>query len=122
MHHLVIGAFVFSVGDNTPISKMNRVTKGRFSEVALVNGATSEDTGRPLETISLSAKWVRERASENVQVIRNLIDTPQQVSDGDGFNLGRWTISSLTEGKSELIHNGKAQVTELSLDLLEKRE
>ena len=48
MHHLVIGEFVFSVGDKTPIMKMNRVTTGRFTETSLVDGAMSSPTGKPL--------------------------------------------------------------------------
>ena len=52
MHHLVIGEFVFSVGDKTPITKFDRTTAGAYSEVGLIDNARSERTGRPLPQIS----------------------------------------------------------------------
>ncbi|WP_122033613.1 phage tail protein [Aliivibrio sp. EL58] len=121
MHHLVIGEFVFSVGDKTPIMKMNRVTIGRFTEISLVDGAMSSPTGKPLETLSITAKWLRQTAEDNVERLRQMVDEPQQVSNGGGVNLGQWTIKSINEGKSELVHNGSAQVTDVTLELLEYR-
>ncbi len=121
MHHLVIGEFVFSVGDKTPIMKMNRVTTGRFTETSLVDGAMSSPTGQPLETLSISAKWLRQTAEHNVERLRGMIDAPQQVSNGNGVNLGLWTIKSINEGKSELVHNGTAQITDVTIALLESR-
>lgn len=122
MHHLVIGEFVFSVGGNTPISKFTRTTPGAFTEVGVIDNARSERTGRPLETIDISAQWLQYGARENVDALRALLDAPQQVSDGQGFNLGRWTIKNLTEGRSRLIHNGRAMVTDVQLQLMEKRD
>ncbi|MEL6113776.1 phage tail protein [Photobacterium sp. SP02] len=121
MHHLVIGEFVFSVGGKTPLTRFNRTTPGAFSEVAIIDGARSERTGRPLESIDLSAKWLQYGATAKVDKIRVLIDEPQQVSDGQGNNLGRWTIRNLTEGKTEFIHDGRAMVTDVQLQLLEYR-
>ncbi|MDX1301835.1 phage tail protein [Photobacterium sp.] len=121
MQHLVIGAFVFSVSAHTPLTKFTRTTKGAFSEVPLVDNATSEKTGRPLETIDITAKWLRYGAHDNVEALRGLIDEPQQVSNGQGENLGRWTIKSLTEGKTDFVHDGRNMVTEVSLQLLEYR-
>ncbi|PTO69258.1 phage tail protein [Vibrio splendidus] len=121
MHHLVIGEFVFSVGDKTPITKFDRTTVGAYSEVGLIDNARSERTGRPLETIDITAKWLQYSAAKSVDAIRALIDEPQQVSDGQGFNLGRWTIKQIKEGRSELIHDGRAMVTDMSLQLLESR-
>ncbi|HFQ4959190.1 TPA: phage tail protein [Vibrio vulnificus] len=122
MHHLVIGEFVFSVGNKTPISKFSRTTAGAFSEVGLIDNARSEHTGRPLEIIDISAKWLQYGAAESVQAIRALINEPQQVSDGQGYNLGRWIIKQLKEGRSDLIHNGQAMVTDVTLQLMEYRE
>ncbi|MGF1878768.1 phage tail protein [Photobacterium frigidiphilum] len=121
MQHLVIGAFVFSVSGHTPLTQFTRTTKGAFSEVPLVNNATSERTGRPLETIDISAKWLRYSAQDSVDALRGLIDAPQQVSNGQGENLGRWAISNLVEGKTDFVHDGRNMVTEVSLQLLEYR-
>ncbi|MFM2477359.1 phage tail protein [Celerinatantimonas sp. MCCC 1A17872] len=122
MHHLVIGAFVFAVGENTPIAKFDRTTQGAYSQVALVNNARSEFVGRPLETIHITAKWLQFGADDNVQTLRSMIDSPQQVSTGTGQNLGRWTIKQLREGRSQLIHNGQAMVTDVQLELEEYRQ
>ncbi|WP_235604113.1 phage tail protein [Photobacterium kishitanii] len=108
MHHLVIGEFVFSVGDKTPIMKFERTSPGAYSEVSLIYDARSEMTGRPLETLDITAKWLQYGAQESVEKLRTLIESPQQVSDGQGINLGKWTIQQLKEGKSALIHNGQA--------------
>ncbi|PSW14795.1 hypothetical protein C9I98_21660 [Photobacterium sanctipauli] len=121
MHHLVIGEFVFAVGNKTPISKFERTSPGAFSEVGLIDDARSERTGRPLETIDISGKWLQYGAHESVEAIRNLIEEPQQVSDGQGRNLGRWTIQQLKEGKSSLVHDGRAMVTDITLQLKEYR-
>ncbi|MGD6735388.1 phage tail protein [Photobacterium leiognathi subsp. mandapamensis] len=69
-----------------------------------------------------NAKGVQYGAQGSVEKIRALIDTPQQVSDGQGMNLGKWTIQQLKEGKSALIHNGQAMVTDVMLQLKEFRE
>ncbi|ENX3946337.1 phage tail protein [Photobacterium damselae] len=122
MHHLVIGEFVFSVGGKTPITKFERTSPGAFAEVGLIYDARSENVGRPLETIDISAKWLQFGAYLAVEQLRTLIETPQQVSDGQGMNLGKWTIGQLKEGKSSLIHNGKAMVTDITLQLKEYRE
>ncbi|WP_318438165.1 phage tail protein [Photobacterium leiognathi] len=122
MHHLVIGEFVFSVGDKTPIMKFERISPGAYSEVSLIYDACAEMTGKPLETIDITAKWLQYGAQGSVEKIRALIDTPQQVSDGQGMNLGKWTIQQLKEGKSALIHNGQAMVTDVMLQLKEFRE
>ncbi|OOF25040.1 hypothetical protein BZJ19_09980 [Salinivibrio proteolyticus] len=122
MHHLVIGEFVFSVGDKTPIAKFTRTTPGSYTEVGVIDNARSEHTGRPLETIDITAKWLQYGAAANVDAIRKLIDSPQQVSDGQGNNLGRWTIKNLTEGRSRIIHDGRAMVTDVTLQLMEKRD
>ncbi|MFM2481523.1 phage tail protein [Celerinatantimonas sp. YJH-8] len=47
---------------------------------------------------------------------------PQQMSTGTGHNLGQWTIKSLHEGKTHLIHNGQAMVTDVDLQLEEYRQ
>ena len=122
MHHLVIGEFVFSVGDKTPIMKFERTSPGAYSEVSLIYDARSEMTGRPLETLDITAKWLQYGAQESVEKLRTLIELPQQVSDGQGLNLGKWTIQQLKEGKSALIHNGQAMVTDVMLQLKEYRE
>ncbi|WP_158161262.1 phage tail protein [Grimontia hollisae] len=121
MHHLIIGEFVFSVGGKTPITQFSRTTPGVFSEVAVIDGARSERTGKPLEKIDITAKWLQYGAAASVDKLRELVASPQQVSDGQGFNLGRWTIQSITEGRTELVHNGRAMVTDVQLSLLEYR-
>lgn len=121
MHHLVIGEFVFSVGDKTPISKIERISNGAYSEVSMIDGAIAEFTGRPLDSIDISAKWTRYGATKNAASLRDLLLEPQQVSDGQGFNLGKWTIKQIKEGRSELVHDGRAMVTEVSLQLMEFR-
>ncbi|PMJ89827.1 phage tail protein [Vibrio sp. 10N.261.55.A7] len=121
MHQIVIGEFVFSVGDKTAISKMDRTTSGAYSEVSLMDSNKSEFTGLPLESLDLTAKWTRYGAAQKVNALRELISEPQQVSDGQGFNLGKWTIKQIKEGKSEFIHDGRAMVTEVSLQLMEFR-
>lgn len=122
MHHLVIGAFVFSVEGETPIKQFTRTTQGAFSQVALVNNARAEYVGRPLETIHIQAQWLRFDAADNVAYLRAMVDVPQQVSTGTGHNLGQWTIKSLREGKTHLIHNGQAMVTDVDLQLEEYRQ
>ncbi|CAG9001763.1 MAG: hypothetical protein CENE_03790 [Candidatus Celerinatantimonas neptuna] len=122
MHHLVIGQFVFSVGENTPIAKFDRITQGAYSQVALVNNARAEFVGQPLETISISAKWLQLSAADHVDSLRDLLNKPQQVSTGTGQNLGKWTIKRLREGRSQLIHNGQAMVTDVELALEEYRQ
>lgn len=121
MYHLVIGDVVFSVQSRTPISRLTRTDFGSYSETALIDNADSESTGSPLSKISITATWTRSTATESVNKVRELLTVPQQISDGDGWNLGRWTISQIEEVKSEIIHNGKAMKTELSIQLLEKR-
>ncbi|EKO3679161.1 phage tail protein [Vibrio metschnikovii] len=121
MHHLVIGEFVFSMGDKTPISKMERVSNGAYSEVSVIDGSKSEFTGRPFDTIDIAAKWTRYGAAKNAASLRDLLLEPQQVSDGQGFNLGKWTIKQIKEGRSELVHDGRAMVTEVNLQLMEFR-
>lgn len=89
----------------------------------MIDNSRSEQTGRPLENIDITAKWLQYGASANVDAIRKLIDSPQQVSDGQGNNLGRWTIKALTEGRSSrIIHDGRAMVTDVMLQLMEKRD
>lgn len=58
MHHIVIGEFVFAVGDKTPISKMERVSNGAYSEVSVMDGSKSEFTGNPsiLSILRLSGR------------------------------------------------------------------
>ncbi len=119
--HMIIGEFVFSVEKKTPLSKFNRVSAGVYSETPLLNGARSERTGRALEKIDLSAKWIQSGAAVSVDKLRALMPEPQQVSDGEGRNLGKWTIQALTEGRSEMIHNGHAMVTDVSFQLMEYR-
>jgi phage protein U len=121
MHHIVIGEFVFAVGDKTPISKMDRVSNGAYSEVSVMDGSKSEFTGQPLDSLDITAKWTRYGAAKSVDALRALILAPQQVSDGQGFNLGKWTIKQIKEGRSELVHDGRAMVTEVSLQLMEFR-
>ncbi|MFD2177843.1 phage tail protein [Veronia pacifica] len=119
--HLIIGEFAFSVGGKTPISRMTRTTPGAFVEVPVVHGARSAFTGRANETININAKWLRTGAAEKVQTLRNMVDSVQQISDGQGNNLGKWTIKSLTEGRTELIEDGRAMVTEVQIQLMEYR-
>lgn len=121
MHHLVIGDKVFSVGLETPLSAFERRTSGTWNEVGLIGWARSEEVGRPLETINLSCKWLRDTAFNNVDDLRQMVDVPQQVSDGQGRNFGRWTIKMITEKRSYFINNGKAMVTNLELSLQEFR-
>ncbi|MDW6016783.1 phage tail protein [Vibrio plantisponsor] len=121
MYHLVIGEFVFAVGDKTPISKMDRVTQGAYSEVAVINGSKSEFVGQPFETIDLTMDWTKYSAAQKVDDLRALIPEPQQVSDGQGYNLGKWTVKQIKEGKSSLIHDGRAMVTQVSMQLVEFR-
>lgn len=122
MHHLVIGEFVFSVADKTPLKQFVRVTQGAFKPVALIDSARSEFVGQPLETINLSAKWLKVTTADHVGAIRALVNTPQQVSDGAGRNLKKWTIKQLKEGRTHLIHDGQAMVTDVTLQLEEYRE
>lgn len=122
MHHLVIGSFVFSVEDRTPIKKFERVTQGAYAEVALVNNARAEFVGRPLESITISGQWLQFSAADHITALREMVDTPQQVSTGTGNNLGKWTIKQLREGQSRLIHNGRAMVTDVQLTLQEYRQ
>ncbi|MGD8109392.1 phage tail protein [Vibrio sp. TRT 17S01] len=122
MHHLVVGEFVFDVGGGTPISKFKRVISGRYSEVSLVDGADLEDTGLPLQTIDISASWLKTSASQSVNELIGLVDSSQQVSDGRGFNLGRWVIKQISETRSNLIHDGRAMKTEVSIQFMEDRD
>lgn len=122
MHHLVIGEFVFAVGDRTPMSKLERNTPGAFTESALYDGARSEFTGQPLEKMDIPARWLRYGAAKSVNELRALISEPQQVSDGQGFNLGKWTLSNIKESRSEIVHDGRAMVTDVTLQLMEFRE
>lgn len=119
--HLIIGEFVFSVGKKTPISKFTRTSTGVYSEAPLIDGARSERTGRALEKIDITAKWLQHGAALSVDALRSLMSEPQQVSDGQGNNLNRWTIQSLTEGRSELIHDGRGMVTDIQLQMMEYR-
>ena len=121
MYHLVVGDVVFSVQNRTPISRFSRTDYGSYSETALIDNADSEPTGAALSKISVSATWTRSTASDSVTLLRELLKVPQQISDGDGWNLGRWTISQIEEIKSELIHNGAAMKTEVNIQFLEKR-
>lgn len=121
MYHLVVGDVVFSVQNRTPISRLSRTDYGPYSETALIDNADSEPTGSALSKISLNATWTRSTAGESVNTLRALLSSPQQISDGDGWNLGRWTISQIEEVKSELIHNGSAMKTEVNIQFLEKR-
>lgn len=118
MYHLVIGEFVFAVGDKTPISKLDRVTHGAYSEVAVINGSKSEFVGQALETIDLTMDWTKHSATDRVEDLRSLILQPQQVSDGQGYNLGKWTIKQIKEGRSALVHDGRAMVTQVSMQLV----
>ncbi|ELE2165262.1 phage tail protein [Vibrio fluvialis] len=118
MYHLVIGEFVFAVGDRTPISKMERVTQGAYAEVAVINGSKSEFVGQPFDTIDLTMDWTKYSAAEKVDDLRALVLKPQQVSDGQGYNLGKWTIKQIKEGKSALVHDGRAMVTQVSMQLV----
>ena len=119
--HLIIGEFVFSIEKKTPISKFNRVSSGAFIETPLVHGARSEKAGSALEKIDISAKWIQSGAAVSVDKLRALMPEPQQVSDGKGYNLGKWTIQTLTEGRSEMIHDGRAMVTDVSFQMMEYR-
>lgn len=121
MYHLVVGDEVFSVQDRTPISRLARTDYGPYSETTLIDDADSEPTGKALSKLALSATWTRPKAADAVNRIRKLLSEPQQVSDGDGYNLGRWTISSIEEVKTSLVHNGKAMKTEVNIQFLEKR-
>ncbi|WED23087.1 phage tail protein [Vibrio sp. JC009] len=121
MHHLVIGEFVFSVGDKTPVSKIERTTEGPFTEVSLIYDACSERAGLPLEKLDITAVWLRDSATASVEKLRSMITSSQQVSDGQGNNLGRWTIQSIREGKTSIVHNGRAMKTDVSIQLLEDR-
>lgn len=121
MRHIVIGDKVFSVGNETPITSMNRQSSGAWSEVGLIGSARSEKVGRPLDSISISAKWFRDTAFNNVDELRKMIDVPQQMSDGQGRNFGRWTIKSISEKRSYFVNNGKSMVTNLDLNLQEYR-
>jgi len=121
MSHLVIGDLVFSVQEKTPLSRLSRTDHGAYSETALIDNADSEPTGSALSKITLNATWTRTRAVESLNQLRELMTKPQQVSDVEGYNLGRWTISQIEEVRSELIHSGQALKTEVTIQLLEKR-
>lgn len=121
MEHIVIGSFVFSVGKATPLSSFDRISEGAFSPVDLVGNATSEKTGRGLDSITLSAKWLRDKAQDDVAALRELIETVQQVSDGKGRNLGKWTIQRLNEKRSQFVNHGQSMVTDVTINLLEYR-
>lgn len=119
--HLAIGQFVFSVAGDTPIQSFERVTQGAYAPVALMENARSDYVGRPLESIHIHAQWLRTLANDHVDDLRQMIDTPQKVSTGTGKDLKMWTIKQLTEGKTHLIHNGRAMVTDVQLTLQEYR-
>ncbi|NRF63617.1 phage tail protein [Vibrio coralliilyticus] len=119
MYHLVVGDEVFSVQDHTPISRLAHTDCGPYSETSLIDNADSEITGLALSKLSLAATWTRPKAAGAVNRLRKLLSAPQQVSDG--YNLGRWTISSIEEVKTSLVHNGKAMKTEVNIQFLEKR-
>lgn len=121
MRHLAIGDKVFSVNADTPLSSLNRFSSGSWSQVGLIGSAKSEKVGRPLDTINISAKWFRDTAFNNVDELRQMIDQPQQMSDGQGRNFGRWTIKSINEKRSYFVNNGKSMVTNLDLSLEEFR-
>ncbi|MFH0267240.1 phage tail protein [Vibrio rumoiensis] len=121
MRHLAIGDKVFAVSSDTPLTSFERRSSGSWNEVGLIGSARSEKVGRPLDFINISCKWLRDSAFDNVDDLRKMIDVPQQVSDGQGRNLGRWTIKSISEKRSAFINNGKAMVTNLDLGLQEYR-
>ena len=60
-------------------------------------------------------------AAQKVDDLRVLILSPQQVSDGQGYNLGKWTVKQIKESKSSLVHDGRAMVTQVSMQLVEFR-
>lgn len=121
MRHIVIGDKVFSVNEGTPLTTFNRNSSGAWSQVGLIGSAKSERVGRPLDAITISAKWFRDAAFNHVNELRKMIDVPQQMSDGQGRNFGRWTIKSISENRSYFVNDGKSMVTNLDLTLEEFR-
>lgn len=119
MNHLVIGTFVFSVGNKTAITSLSRMHKGTFRDIELISKTVLYKTARPLEEISIACTWINPKAQANINTLRDMIDTPQQVSDGQGNNLGQWIIKLIQTDGSHFNNKGIEQVHKVTITLLE---
>ena len=119
---LSLGGFVFSLSGDTPYEGLSRTSTGGWVTVPRYGQKPlSQNTGIPLQTISLSGTWFKGEGMRNMSKLRALQQRrePLVLADGHGNNIGRWTIKSLNEKQGNIIDDGTAMTIGFSIELEE---
>lgn len=117
-----LGGFVFSLGQGTPYTGLQRTSDGGWNTIARYGQKPiSQNTGQSLENISLTGAWFKAEGLDNLASLRALQNQrePLVLADGYGNNLGLWTIKRLNEKQDRIIDDGTPITLSFTLELEE---
>lgn len=115
------GEFIFSLGRNTALESHQRVSGAAFKEVPLLNTKPrTEMGGGELDHRELKGKCYNVEDDEKLDALFALKNSGKPVSLViAGKPLGLWSIGQARESSTETVPNGRARVTEFSVQLKE---
>ncbi|ADZ91116.1 phage tail protein [Marinomonas mediterranea] len=117
-----LGGFVFALNEGTPYEGLQRTSSGGWVPVQRYGQKPlSQNTGQPLENITLTGTWFQAEGMSHITELRDLQAQCEALvlADGYGNNLGQWTIKRLQEKQEKIIDDGTAFVLNFTLELEE---
>lgn len=114
--------FLFDAKGGTGLDGLNRSSGGGFSQQTRWGQKPLQYfTGQPLEQITLNGTWVGLKGMQELDRLREIQrqGEPMELSNAEGFTLGRWVVSRLTENHQHLLGNGLAITQGWTLELTE---
>lgn len=118
----VLGDFIFSLPENTPIASMGRRFDGGWVVIDLLNDLPmQQQTGRRLDEITFRCEWFKDEGSAGIDklVAMRAQGKPQSLVRGDGKILGQWVLVQFETDESWMYQEGKTMKQQVTISLRE---
>ncbi|ECY2423220.1 phage tail protein [Salmonella enterica] len=118
----VLGDFVFSLPENSPIESMARTFDGGWVTIDLLNELPlQQQTGRKLDEIRFNCSWFKDEGTKNIGKLLHLMEQnkPLSLVRGDGTNMGQFTIRGFSTDETWMHQEGKTMKQVVTINLLE---
>lgn len=118
----VLGDFVFSLPENTPVVSLGRKFDGGWITIDLLNELpVQQQTGRKLDEITLKCEWFGDEGMSAIARLTALRDggKPYTLIRGDGASMGQWVLLSFETDESWVYQGGKSMKQSVTISLRE---
>lgn len=122
MQQYTWGDYVWGLPNGNQLEGYQRSYDGGWVEIELLNELPlPQQTGRALDTITLSGRWfgIEARAAEDKLAASRDERKPRTLVRGDGVSLGQWFLKSFDVKGSAMIHDGLCMACDVTITLKE---